>query len=207
MLPNWASGPQNQPRAKVAVSISPVAEAEPSKCLCSTLVWISVELFIIAPCFIGCSPSSAGGLKGHSVLPRRNAASAAQMTLPLGAKTNPVSLFGKEVTCVLSVRPEALPVFHMQTECLITAACPACLMVTTWSEEILKKESRYGKELVDQDEIACVGSLAGRLNQNTVLPGALCAPVFPPWASRISFTMASPIPVPPKSLERDFSPR
>ncbi len=50
-------------------------------------------------------------------------------------------------------------------------------------------------------------SARGRLNQKRVLPGALSTPVLPPWASRISFTMASPIPVPPKSLERDFSAR
>jgi len=126
MLPNWASEPQNQPRAKVAVCISTVAEVKPAKCLFSTLVRLSDGLFIISPCFIGCGPSSAGGLNGHSALPRKNPASASQTILLLGAKTNSVSLFGKEVICVISVRPEAPPVFRMETVCLMTAACPAC---------------------------------------------------------------------------------
>jgi hypothetical protein len=89
--------------------------------------WISDALFMISPCFIGFGESSAGGLNGQSALPRKNPASASQTILLLGAKTNSVSLFGKEVICVLSVRPEALPVFRMETVCLMTAGCPGCL--------------------------------------------------------------------------------
>jgi hypothetical protein len=81
-------------------------------------------LFIVSPCFSGCGSSWAGGLNGHNALPRKKPASANQMVLLLGAMTNSVNLFGSEVICVLSVRPEVLPVFHTETVCLITVSCP-----------------------------------------------------------------------------------
>lgn len=49
---------------------------------------------------------------------------------------------------------------------------------------------------------------AGRVRVNRVpCPGVLSTATVPPWASAISFTMASPSPVPPDSLARAGSAR
>jgi hypothetical protein len=48
---------------------------------------------------------------------------------------------------------------------------------------------------------------AGRLNQNRVWPSAESAPTRPPLASMSCFTIASPIPAPPRAWSRDFSTR
>jgi len=48
---------------------------------------------------------------------------------------------------------------------------------------------------------------AGSVNQTVVTPSPLVAPVSPPCARAISRTIDSPIPAPPVSRERDFSPR
>ena len=48
---------------------------------------------------------------------------------------------------------------------------------------------------------------AGSVNQTVVTPSALVTPVSPPCAPAISRTIDSPIPAPPVSRERDFSPR
>jgi HEAT repeat protein len=47
----------------------------------------------------------------------------------------------------------------------------------------------------------------GRVNQTPVSVGELSAPTSPAWAWINSLTMARPIPAPPCSRERDFSPR
>jgi hypothetical protein len=97
MPPNWASAPQNQPRANVAVSIFDDAGAKPLKWSISSLALLSNGLFITSLSFIVCGWSPADGLNGQKALPRKNAATASQMSLALGAMTSPVNLFGREV--------------------------------------------------------------------------------------------------------------
>ncbi len=48
---------------------------------------------------------------------------------------------------------------------------------------------------------------AGRLNQIRVRPSADSAPTWPPVVSTSCFTMANPIPAPPRAGSRDFSTR
>jgi hypothetical protein len=97
MPPNWASAPQNQPRANVAVSISDDVEVRPLKCLFSTFVRLSDGLFIAALSFNESSWSAAGGLNGQRALPRKNPASANQMSLAREDGNNSVNLCGWEV--------------------------------------------------------------------------------------------------------------
>lgn len=47
----------------------------------------------------------------------------------------------------------------------------------------------------------------GNVNQTRVSSGALSAPTSPPWACINSLTIARPIPAPPWTRDRDFSPR
>ena len=57
------------------------------------------------------------------------------------------------------------------------------------------------------DRAAVTAGQAGRLNQNRVRPSRDSAPTRPPPCSTSCFTIASPIPAPPRSRSRDFSTR